>query len=52
VAIAAEASRFDIAGTELVGHRSAVEAASDSSFVFSLGRIESLDWPDDDIHGC
>lgn len=51
VAIAAEASRFDIAGTELVGHRSAVEAASDSSFVFSLGRIESLDWPDDDIHG-
>jgi len=51
VAIAAEASRFDIAGTELIGHRSAVEAVSDSSFIFSLGRIESLDWPDDSIHG-
>jgi len=51
VAIVAESSRFDIAGTELIGHRSAVEAVSDSSFVISLGRIESLDWPEDLIHG-
>jgi pimeloyl-ACP methyl ester carboxylesterase len=51
VAIEAEASRFDIAGTELVGRRSAVESISDSSFVFSLGRIDSPRWYSDVIHG-
>jgi len=51
VAIEADASRFDIAGTELIGRRSAIESIRDSSFIFSLGRIQSPQWPDNVIHG-
>lgn len=51
IAISSYNSRFDIAGTTLKGRRAAIEALSDSTIIFSLGRIESPNWSDTIIHG-
>ena len=51
VAIRTDGSRFDIAGTDLSGSEAAIEAVSDSSFIFSLVLIDSPYAADDVIHG-
>ncbi len=51
VAIRTDGSRFDIAGTDLSGTEAAIEAVSDSSFIFSLVLMDSPYWADDVIHG-
>jgi pimeloyl-ACP methyl ester carboxylesterase len=51
VAIEANNSRLDIAGTQLVGHQAAVKAPQDSTLIFSLGRIDSPLYEDLVIHG-
>ncbi|MCG7943255.1 MAG: alpha/beta hydrolase [Candidatus Thiodiazotropha taylori] len=51
VAIEANNSRLDIAGTQLVGHQAAVKAPQDSTLIFSLGRIDSPLYDDLVIHG-
>ncbi|MES9943258.1 MAG: alpha/beta hydrolase [Candidatus Thiodiazotropha sp. 6PLUC2] len=51
VAIEANNSRLDIAGTQLVGSQAAVKAPMDSTLIFSLGRIDSPLYDDIVIHG-
>ncbi|MES9833014.1 MAG: alpha/beta hydrolase [Candidatus Thiodiazotropha sp. DIVDIV] len=51
VAIEANNSRLDIAGTQLVGGQAAVKAPIDSTLIFSLGRIDSPLYDDLVIHG-
>jgi pimeloyl-ACP methyl ester carboxylesterase len=51
VAIEANNSRLDIAGSQLVGHQAAVKAPEDSTLIFSLGRIDSPLYDDLVIHG-
>lgn len=51
VAIEANNSRLDIAGTQLVGSQAAVKAPLDSTLIFSMGRIDSPLYDDLVIHG-
>ncbi|MCU7917555.1 MAG: alpha/beta hydrolase [Candidatus Thiodiazotropha sp. (ex Epidulcina cf. delphinae)] len=50
-AIVAHNSRLDIAGTQLTGRQAAVTAPTDSTVIFSLGRIDSPIYRDRVIHG-
>ena len=52
VAIRTDGSRFDIAGTDLSGTEAAIEAVSDSSFIFSVVLMDSPYSADDVIHGA